>query len=60
MNNEHKNQRDTVLKVYYYKPCLVITVGLQEFFSLFIYMTFFPEHFGHITCLLYTSDAADE
>lgn len=59
----HKEQKDTILKIYYWKPCLTITVGLQEFFSLYIYMTFFPEEFApllaheYVSYVFYTSIA---
>lgn len=60
---DHKEQKDVVLKIYYWKPCLAITVGLQEFFSLYIYMTFFPEEFApllaheYVNYVFYTSIA---
>jgi|JI9StandDraft_1071089.scaffolds.fasta_scaffold49404_1 hypothetical protein len=59
----HKEQTDVILKIYYWKPCLTITVGLQEVFSLYIYMTFFPTEFEpvlaheYVSYLFYTSIA---
>lgn len=56
-HSSHKDQKDTILWMYYWKPCLAFTVGMAEYFFVYLYMTFFPEDFAPLLAHEYVTYA---